>query len=462
MRKCLYVVFIFLGVAQQAQAARYLATHHVFPQFVDGRFSDGSYYRTTLMISNPSDTSSMTCSLQLHGLTVPGFQTSYSMGLGGFVIVATAGTQNLQSGYATLDCSANVDPQLMYSYYRSDGTKVSESVTFSSPPEDIAKLLADESNGSKLGIAIANDSDQMASYTIYADYMGKSAIGTQSSSLQVGPRSSAVRFLDDLVPGIPSGSLSGVLISSNAGATNAIGLRFSGNVFSAMPEVLSEISGPTADTSFIFPQFARGKLGDGSYFLTSLLLEFALEGATCNSTERSANGFISGSGTTVSTGPALVVLPPPSLPIAIPAQLFSGYETIQCTYAIDAQELLASYDPNGVKLSEATIFASPSAARVQILADTREGARVGLAIANDSDQPNSYTITMYDTTGTVVGTASQTVKARTSVSKFLDELVTLPSNYWGPVIVSSSSGTGSILGLRFTGSIFSAIPETVR
>jgi hypothetical protein len=91
-----------------------------------------------------------------------------------------------------------------------------------------------------------------------------------------------------------------------------------------------------------------------------------------------------------------------------------------------------------------------------------EGARVGLAIANDSDQSNTYTINMSDVSGTVVGTATQTVKARSSVSKFLDELAILPANYYGPVIVSSSSGTGSILGIRFTGSIFSIIPETIR
>src|SRR5689334_13687045 len=106
MKRWFFYILILLGATPQATAARYLATHHIFPQFVDGRFSDGSYYRTTLMISNASDANAMTCSLQLHGLTVPGFQLSYSMAPGGFVIASTNGTQNVQSGYATLDCSA--------------------------------------------------------------------------------------------------------------------------------------------------------------------------------------------------------------------------------------------------------------------------------------------------------------------------------------------------------------------
>jgi len=191
--------------AQSGPLARYLATYHVFPQFVDGRFSDGSYYRTTLMISNPSDSDGITCALQLRGLTVPGFEMNYSIAPGGWVISSTSGTQNFHSGYATLQCSTNVEPQLMYSYYRSDGIKISESLTFSSPPAGTARVMGDERNGSQLGIAIANDSDQTASYTVFVGYVGSSGVGTRTSSLKVGPRSSVAQFLDQIVPGIALG-----------------------------------------------------------------------------------------------------------------------------------------------------------------------------------------------------------------------------------------------------------------
>src|SRR5262245_11609287 len=85
--------------AQSEVPSRYLATYHIFPQFADGRLSDGTYYRTTLTLSNPSDTSGINCALQLRGLTLPGFALNYAVPPGGWIISSTNGTQNFQSGY---------------------------------------------------------------------------------------------------------------------------------------------------------------------------------------------------------------------------------------------------------------------------------------------------------------------------------------------------------------------------
>jgi hypothetical protein len=129
---------------------------------------------------------------------------------------------------------------------------------------------------------------------------------------------------------------------------------------------------------------------------------------------------------------------------------------------VDAQALYSFYAANGVKLSEATVFSSPAAQQVQVLADTRGGSRMGIAIANDSDQTNTYAITVSDVNGSIVGTATQTLAPRAAIARFVDELVSLPANYYGQVIVSSTTGTASIIGLRFTGSVFTTIPETIR
>src|SRR5207249_3197591 len=73
------------------------STYHVFPAFADGTVSDGSYFRSTLMISNPSSSGTNTCTLQLRGLTVPGFaQTPYQLQPNGFVIAPTPATQSLK------------------------------------------------------------------------------------------------------------------------------------------------------------------------------------------------------------------------------------------------------------------------------------------------------------------------------------------------------------------------------
>src|SRR5438552_3504315 len=96
--------------------------------------NNGNFYRTTLMISNPSASTAASCTLQLRGLTVSGFNSSYSIGASGWVIASTSGTQSFKSGYATLHCSSSVEAQLLYSYYNALGTKLSEATVFSSPP----------------------------------------------------------------------------------------------------------------------------------------------------------------------------------------------------------------------------------------------------------------------------------------------------------------------------------------
>jgi len=126
---------------------------------------------------------------------------------------------------------------------------------------------------------------------------------------------------------------------------------------------------------------------------------------------------------------------------------------------VDAQELYSYYAADGTKLSEATVFSSPAAKKVQILADSREGAQIGLAIANDSDQTNSYTIVVTDTSGNVLGSVPQTLGPRSSVAKFLTDFVTLPANYVARVTVSSDTGTASIIGLRYTGNVLRRSPK---
>jgi hypothetical protein len=56
---------------------------------------------------------------------------------------------------------------------------------------------------------------------------------------------------------------------------------------------------------------------------------------------------------------------------------------------------------------------------------------------------------------------TQTLNPRSSVAKFLTDFMTLPANYVGRVTVQSDNGTSSIIGLRYTGSVFTTIPEVI-
>jgi pseudomonalisin len=427
-------------------------TYHLFPQVADGRLGDGAYYRTTLMISNPSPSTGATCALQFHGVSLPGFATNYTMGGGGFVIAQTPGSGRFQSGYAALQCSAKVEAQMLYSFYSPGGVKLSEATVFSSPPSSAALVIADQTAGGQLGVAIANDSDQAVNYTVIGgDFEGP--------VLHLGPRSSVAKLASELVPNMDPNALSYIEVLSSVGKAGVIGLRFTGNVFTTIPAIQLSPTGATANTYHVFPEFADGKFSDGAYYRTTrmYLNPVPLASPTCTTRLRGLTTDGKSTLTGNLTGLDFAVVPTNG------TQAFqAGYATMECTGVVEAQALYSLYSPDGVKLSEATVFSSPAAPAVQILADFRDGAQVGLAIANDTDQINTYTITVYDADGKTVGSATQQLAARSSVAKFVSELVLLPPNYYGPVVVSSGTGPVSVIGLRFTGSIFTTIPQTIR
>jgi peptidyl-Asp metalloendopeptidase len=450
-------ITVNLGTPTSSNPSPTASTYHVFPQFADGRFSDGTSYRTTLMIANPSSTSSASCTLQMRGFTVPGFQTSYSLGASGWVIMPTSGVQNFVSGYATLSCSANVEAQVLYSYYGANGVKVSEATVFSSPSAFALGMLSDERDGGRFAIAIANDSDHSVTYTVFVDAAGFSG----SKQIPLNARSSTAAFIGELVNGIPANAISAVSVvaSSSSESGSVIGLRYTGGVFTTMPANPVSSVGANAATYHVFPQFADGRFSDGTYYRTSRLYLNPSSTLTADCMERLR-------GTTTTTSPFTLAASTSIVGRTSGTQTFqSGYATLSCTgTSVYAQAVYSLYTPNGIKASEATVFSSPSVARSQILADNREGARVGIAIANDSDQVNTYTITAYDSNGAVVGSASKTLQARTSTADFVDNFITgIPANYYGQVIVESTTGgTVSVIGLRFTGAAFTTIPAIVR
>src|SRR2546427_4302923 len=212
------------------------STYHVFPVLADGRVSDGSYFRSTLMISNPNS-SANSCTLQLRGLTVPGFALTYLLQPNGFVIAPTPATQSIKTGYATLQCPANVEAQLLYSYYSSNGTKLAEAAVFSSPSAGKVQILADTREGAQIGLAIANDSDAANNYNIVVDD-GSGGVAAQVP-LTLGPRTSIAKYLSELVA-LPPNYVGRVTVSSTTttGTSSIIGLRYTGNLFATIPETI--------------------------------------------------------------------------------------------------------------------------------------------------------------------------------------------------------------------------------
>ena len=222
--------FVFLTLSLHAFAQSKAIR---FPQFVDGKFPDGTYYRSTLVITPGLDTESPTCTVQLYGMTatlgniILGSLT-FTIPFGGFYATQTPGiTQSFQGGYATVECSNPVNALVLYSFYAPHFVKIVEASASPSNEASSFKMVADYRDGSRLGIAIANNSDAAHSYTV--------SVGSRTSTFTIPPRRSLAKYLDELIS-FANNELGVVTIRSNDSSNfSVIGVRYTGLAFTTIP-----------------------------------------------------------------------------------------------------------------------------------------------------------------------------------------------------------------------------------
>ena len=244
-------VFAVLLVASSANAQTQ-SIFLLFPQIADGVFPDGQSYRSTLMVQNPDSFTRRICTLQLYGLTttlrtetgidlLPSGENSIDLTIpaGGWALLQSPGTQQFQRGYGTLRCVGTVYATLLYGYYL-NGVKLSEAAVFGAESWNKFNLIADQTEGARLGIAIANDSDIAANYQI--TLRTTSGVTFSTTTVLVGPRSSLARFLDELIPASRNQILEAKI--ERAGGPTAllfdsavIGIRMTGAVLTTIPAV---------------------------------------------------------------------------------------------------------------------------------------------------------------------------------------------------------------------------------
>lgn len=224
---------------------------------------------------------------------------------------------------------------------------------------------------------------------------------------------------------------------------------------SALMNIFS-ISAMAQSKTFTFPQFADGIASDGSFYRSTLMISpwFSSDGPNCTLTLRGiSTDFGKGLGTifnfTIPTGNVFVTNTSANQPLK------TGYATLLCSTDVFAQVLYSFYAANGTKLSEATVFGTQPDFSTRLIFDYREGARLGIAIANDTDQPHVYTFTNGSTIVNV------TIQPRSSMAKFLDQIIVVGVNQVSFVkITSADFSQFSVMGLRYTGVAFTTIPAT--
>jgi hypothetical protein len=230
------VSFLICSVDLFAQVAN---TYHVFPQFPDGALQDGTFYRSTLFATNATALDA-SCRYQLYGMSNDRLSPTNTFVLpanGGVFRASPAGNgAAFAAGYATLTCDRPVLSYIQYEYISAVSGLLGTASLYSAPPGSASEFIFPTGSGYRLAVAIANDSDTPASVTLR---LGASGSNELQTTISIGARSRIARFVDELFS-IPNGFVPVALLmqSLNAVPFNAIGLIFSGPVFSTVPPLV--------------------------------------------------------------------------------------------------------------------------------------------------------------------------------------------------------------------------------
>ena len=222
-------------------------------------------------------------------------------------------------------------------------------------------------------------------------------------------------------------------------------------------------------TVHVFPRFVDGAIGGGKFYVSTLQVSATDFTATTWCTfsllampARKLTDIrgVVGIGTLFNI--ALVAGGWQILQSAGEQPLAAGGALLQCDAPVTAH-LIYSVRSDGVTESESTVSAAPTGTVVQIVADQRREARLGLSIANPYWQAAVYRISIVDMNARVLYANFIRVEGGGTFSRFIDEIATLPSDFRGVVLLESYSGIEVYASaLRFTGVSFTAIPAMVR
>jgi hypothetical protein len=87
---------------------------------------------------------------------------------------------------------------------------------------------------------------------------------------------------------------------------------------------------------------------------------------------------------------------------------------------------------------------------------------LGVAIKNDSDTPVQVQLKAGSYSRLVNRGQTVTIPARSTMARFIHEVVTLLTDFVGQVFIESRSQNIAVMGLRFTEAAFTTIPSSAR
>src|SRR5258705_7628679 len=116
------VFFLLFSLIPTAALAQNPGTTHVFPQIVDGVFSDGTVFTSRFVVASIGGFPA-TCNLSLFGIGPERLTASASVLVqpASWEAISSRGRDVLATGYARLDCSQPVFASLTYSLQSGNG-----------------------------------------------------------------------------------------------------------------------------------------------------------------------------------------------------------------------------------------------------------------------------------------------------------------------------------------------------
>ena len=152
-------------------------------------------------------------------------------GSGGYLVWRTKNESELESGYATLDCTAPMVAQVLYVSGDGSGGITGAATVFSSQPGTVFQLPVLTADTS-LGIAIANDTYTEVSCRFVLENIEREDLG--QATLQVPSKSNVAKFLNQVIQ-VPDGFTLGSATISCDQQVAVIGLQFAGAIFTTLP-----------------------------------------------------------------------------------------------------------------------------------------------------------------------------------------------------------------------------------
>jgi hypothetical protein len=216
------------GVAQTA------ASVHVFPQIVDGRLSDGSFYGSFVWVTNMTS-GSTNCTITPYGLASSRFSsTTFALSAYSWTVIVTTTSNPLASGYARLNCSAPVTASLFYASTFANGVGTAGMATVSSAPSSSYALIPMlVVTGLRYAVALANDSDSSATVRVH---FTNSSGQTTSQNISIPARSQYVRFVDEIftIPRSETVAVGTFEVEATIGRFYLTGLMFADGTFTTV------------------------------------------------------------------------------------------------------------------------------------------------------------------------------------------------------------------------------------